>query len=297
MRKTTLSILLALGCAAAPPACSPSQNTEAERQNGGSTKSQAPAVAPVYDGARAWKDLERIVGYGPRPTGSPALEELRLFLEAELKEVGLEPKRETFEAEVPRTSFTPEGKLTFTNLYVDMPAHGNPEAPIVMVASHMDTKFMEDFMGANDAGSSTAAVLELARALQASSPRKVQYRFIFFDGEEAVREFWQDPDNTYGSRHHAHEFSKKRDFERLKAFVLLDMVGDKDLKLSPDQNSTPWLRKLFDKAIEKGGYGKHLGARTQTISDDHIPFRKLNIPVLDLIDFEYGGPQNPYWHT
>jgi hypothetical protein len=75
------------------------------------------------------------------------------------------------------------------------------------------------------------------------------------------------------------------------------MVADKHLQLSPDENSTPWMRKLFDKAITDGGYGKYLGARPQKLSDDHIPFRELNIPVIDLIDFEYGGPNNDYWHT
>ncbi|MCP5024516.1 MAG: Zn-dependent exopeptidase M28 [bacterium] len=290
-----ISLVLALSPLIGAPACSQPQGAV---QDSDAPKVKTLAkVAPKYDGARAWKDMQHIVGLGPRPAGSPALEQLRLFLESELRKAKLDPKRETFESTVPTTTFTPEGKLTFTNLYADLISDVDPKAPIVMVATHMDTKFLQNFVGANDGGSSTAAVLELARALSASSPRPVTYRFIFFDGEEAVRFTWLDPDNTYGSRHHAHEFSKKADFERLKAVILLDLVGDKDLRLSPDQNSTPWLRKLFDKAIVKAGYGKHLGAQSQKLSDDHLPFKALSIPVLDLIDFEYGPSFNNYWHT
>ncbi len=289
-----LTLVLVLCALLGAPACSQSQN--AGQTGEPPVVKTTPRVAPKYDGARAWKDMQHIVGLGPRPAGSPALDQLRLFLEAELRKVKLEPKRETFVSKVPTTAATPEGKLTFTNLYADLVSDQDPKAPIVMVATHMDTKFLPDFVGANDGGSSTAVVLELARALAASSPRPVTYRFIFFDGEEAVRFTWVNPDNTYGSRHHAHEFSKKADFERLKAVVLLDLVGDKDLRLSPDENSTPWLRKLFDKAITKAGYAKHLGAQPQKLSDDHLPFKALSIPVLDLIDFEYG-PINSYWHT
>ncbi|MBL4771465.1 MAG: M28 family peptidase [Planctomycetes bacterium] len=294
MRFTTTSILLLLCSALGAPACSQPQST-------GQKQEQAPVTTTVpvpatYDGARAWKDMQHIVGLGPRPAGSETLEQLRLFLESELRKINLDPVRQSFENKVPITADTPEGKLAFTNLYADLISDQDPDAPMIMVATHMDTKFIANFVGANDGGSSTAAVLELARGLAASSPRHVTYRFIFFDGEEAVRFDWQDPDNTYGSRHHAHEFSKKRGFEKLKAVVLLDLVGDKDLRLTPELNSTPWLRSLFDKAIIKGGYGKHLGARPQRLSDDHLPFAALSIPVLDLIDFEYG-PYNSHWHT
>ncbi len=302
MRFSPIQILiLALCCALVPTSCTKSQTTgggqkEAPKVQNKEQAQVKPRVAPTYDGARAWKDMQHIVGLGPRPAGSATLEQLRHFLEAELRKVELDPVRETFESVVPVTADTPTGKLTFTNLSVDLPSDLDPKAPIVIVATHIDTKFLPNFVGANDSGSSTAAVLELARAIKASTGRPLAYRFLFFDGEEAVRPFWQDPDNTYGSRHHAYQFSKKADFERLKAMVLLDLVGDKNLRLSPDENSTPWLRKLFDKAIIQGGYGKHLGARPQRLSDDHLPFRAKGIPVLNLIDFEYG-PNNDYWHT
>ena len=297
MRFTPLPLLLLALCfALVPSACTKPQSTGQGETTGSNQAKVTKPVPPVYDGARAWKDMQHIVGLGPRPAGSETLEQLRLYLESELIKVGLDPVRETFENEVPVTTYTPAGKLTFTNLVVDLPSDQDPKAPIVIVATHIDTKFLPNFVGANDSGSSTAAVLELARALKASSPRPVAYRFLFFDGEESVRPFWQDPDNTYGSRYHAHEFSKKADFERLKAVVLLDLVGDKDLRLSPDENSTLWMRKLFDKAIIEGGYGKHIGARSQRLSDDHLPFKALSIPVIDLIDFEYG-PNNDYWHT
>ena len=251
---------------------------------------------PVYNGAQAWKDLETMVGIGPRPAGSPGMARQIEYITGELKKVGLEATVEHFVSEVPVTTFTPEGKLKFENVYVDMEGTEGKESPLVILATHMDTKFLHDFVGANDAGSSTAVVLELARALAKAGPRPVTYRFLFLDGEEAVREYWEDPDNTYGSRHHAYQISKTKNFQRLKAFVLLDMVGDKDFKLTHELNSTPWLMKLFEEEAKKGGFGEHVGGRAQAISDDHLPFKELGVPVVDLIDFEYG-PNNSYWHT
>ena len=237
-----------------------------------------------------------MVGIGARPAGSEGMRRQIEFLTAELKAVGLDPKLEQFENEVPKTTFTPEGKLKFENLYADLEGLQGKDSPMVIVATHMDTKFLHDFVGANDAGSSTAAVLEIARAMSNAGPRPVTYRFLFLDGEEAVREFWEDPDNTYGSRHHAYQMSKHRNFQRLKAFVLLDMVGDKDLQLTTELNSTPWLMKLFEDVAVEADLKKHVKGRPQQVRDDHMPFLELNIPSVDLIDFQYG-PNNAYWHT
>ena len=285
--------------ACAPASSSPEATPEAA-QEGKGTKQSAPAEAPlkkpVFDGKRAWKDLETVVGFGPRPAGSAELETLRAFLTKELEALGLTPRREAFRDEVPVTPNTPDGHLDFVNLYADLEGRAGKDSPMVIVAGHIDTKFLPGFVGANDGGSSTAAVLELARAFASTGPRPVTYRFLFLDGEEAVRIFWEDPDNTYGSRHHAKQVSKNGTIERIKAFVLLDMVADKELRYTTELYSTKWLRQLFEQEAKKAGYEKYFGGRSQLVKDDHLPWLDMRVPAFDLIDLEYG-PQNAYWHT
>ncbi len=255
----------------------------------------APGAAEAgFDAERAWKDLERIVAFGPRPTGSPALEELRKLLESELKSAGLEPRRESFRAA------TPLGEFEMANVYADLSA-ADPKAEMVILASHFDTKLAKDrfpqpFVGANDGGSSTAVLLELARVLAKGGPRALTYRFLFLDGEEAMRWDWAGEDNCYGSRQHAAALGKSGAAARVRAFVLLDMVGDKELKLLRDTNSDRRLQELFFGAARKAGLAKYVDGTQEEISDDHLPFMKQGIPSLDLIDLEYG-PYNRYWHT
>ena len=228
------------------------------------------------------------------------MDQQRAFLEAELKKLALEPVLEPFTNAVPVTPTTPEGKLNFTNLYADLEPSGSDETtPLVIVASHIDTKRLgPNFVGANDGGSSTAAVLEIARALSSGPERAVGYRFLFLDGEEAVRFDWIHPDHTYGSRYHATEASKRPISRRMAAFVLLDLVGDRDLVLTKDQYSTKWLQDLFVKAGTQAGHGDLFWhPRSIPIKDDHLRFKEeLGIPVIDLIDFDYG-PNNRYWHS
>ena len=255
-----------------------------------SSAAVAPPEVPPFDASRAWSDLVRIVELGPRPVGSDALESQRKLIEAELSRVGLTPVRETFRAQ------TPKGEFEMTNVYADLAASA-PEAPIVILGSHIDTKLLEErFVGANDGGSSTAVLLELARAVTASSPRPVTYRFLFLDGEEALRLDWRGEDNTYGSRHHAKELSQSPIFPRVKAFVLLDLVGDRDLKLTRDSYSDRTLMKIFTDAARQNGLGQHVGGRSEPVKDDHLSFMRVGIPSVDLIDLDYG-PNNSFWHT
>lgn len=287
--------LLAAGCArdtppAEPPQAAPEEPARPAPQRG----------EPIpFDAARAWADLERTVGLGPRHPGSPALAELVDLLEAELQVLGLQTRREVFESEVPVTASTPEGRLTYTNLIADLPAT-DPEAPMVLVGGHIDTKLMgADFVGANDGGSSTAVLLELARGLAAGGPRSVSWRIAFFDGEEAVRTDWVGTDNTYGSRRHAIELCKRGEDRKVGAVVIVDMVADRDLQLTWDDYSTSWVRQIFWEAARAEGLEQCVGSRARgtLVKDDHLPFLDLDLPAVDLIDLEYGGPLRPWWHT
>ncbi len=254
-------------------------------------EAQAPTVN--FNRERAWSDLERIVGMGPRPSGTPALDELRSFLSKQLTEAGLTPIIESFEEN------TPIGPLAFANLYADLTSQGTGTAkpPMVILATHMDTKRLgKDFVGANDGGSGTATLLELARILASESkPRPVTYRFLFLDGEESQREQWIDPDNRYGSRYHATALRARGQHRQVGALVLLDLVGDRNLRFFTESNSDRDLLNIFFEAARKNGLGAHVGGPRGEILDDHLSFMAVDIPCVDLIDFDYG-PNNSYWH-
>lgn len=251
---------------------------------------ETASLADQFDAERAWTHLVKQVEIGPRPSGSEGAERCRAYLEAELRAYGLEPKREAF------TDTTPIGPIQFTNVYADL-APADPQAKWVLLVSHYDTKLSKEvFVGANDAGSSTAALLEIARVLKGASPRPLGYRFLFVDGEEAVREHWQDPDNRYGSRHHAAALKSSGEVERYAACVVLDMIADKELKLFRDVNSDPRLLETFFSAARRNGLGKYVDGPRQEVLDDHISFMNVGIRSIDLIDLEFG-PRNSWWHT
>ncbi len=248
----------------------------------------------VFDSARAWKLLENLVAIGPRPAGSPGAEQARVLIENQLSASGLHPEREAFEVD------TPAGRLAMCNVYADLTASEGAEdkAPIVLLVSHYDTKRMEGFVGANDGGSSTAVLLELARTMAKLGGRRTTYRFVFVDGEEATREFWQDPDNCYGSRHHAQGLAASELRARVKAAVVIDMIGDKDLGLIEDFNSSPNLLACFFDAARAHGLGKHVAVLKEAVADDHLSFKNVGIASCVLIDLRYGpNGTNAWWHT
>jgi Zn-dependent M28 family amino/carboxypeptidase len=255
--------------------------------------SDGPKLSAAFDAARAWKQLEAQVALGPRPPGSEALEKTRVYLESELKAAGLAPQREPFKAA------TPFGEIAMCNVFADFEGkpYGGKPAPMIVIGSHFDTKKMGvAFVGANDGGSSTAVLLEIARVIATSGQRNVTYRFLFLDGEEALRTEWVDPDNRYGSKYHAEQLKKSGAAANVKAFVLLDMVGDKDLKLVRESYSDSWLLEAFMSAAKSNGLGAHFEGQREAITDDHLSFLSIGVPSVDMIDFDYG-PSNAYWHT
>ena len=166
----------------------------------------------------------------------------------------------------------------------------------VAFTGHYDTKVfpMFRFVGANDAGSSTGLLLELARVL-AGKPRQDDVYLVWFDGEEAVAE-WSPTDGLYGSRHLAGRWAADNTSRRLKALINVDMIGDKDFKILQEASSSPALTKLVWQTAKELGYGSHFPSAQMAIDDDHIPFVRMGVPALDLIDFDYG-PGHSWWHT
>ncbi len=240
-----------------------------------------------FRGASALEYVRRVVAYGPRPPGSEAIGRLREYLIAELKQLGWEVCQDAF------TANTPLGRLEMVNLIARRPGSSGRA---VAVTGHYDTKWMPGirFVGANDGGSSTAFLLELARALRARPLRNEIY-LVFFDGEEAFEQ-WSEKDGVYGSRHLAARWAADGTLRRLKALINVDMIGDRDLGILSEMNSTPWLRKLIWQVAADLGLDRYFLDEPAWIEDDHVPFLRYGAAAVNLIDFHYG-PRNSYWHT
>ena len=245
----------------------------------------APTVeAPKVNGARAMEYVRQVVAFGPRPIGSEGHKKLQAYIREHLKNDDLEEDK--FSAE------TPDGKFDMINFIAKFP--GTKDG-VVVIAGHYDTKIMKGFVGANDGGSSTGLPLELANVLREHKEGRPTVWIVLLDGEEAVKQ-WTDTDSTYGSRHLAQKWQQEGVLPKIKAFLLLDMVGDADLDIQRDTNSTSWLEDMIQEAAAKQGYGSNFFAMETPIEDDHIPFVRLGVPSADLIDLDYG-PNNSYWHT
>jgi glutaminyl-peptide cyclotransferase len=245
----------------------------------------AAAIVAVnlFDSNRAWEHLRQQVSFGPRPAGSAALAQCRQYILAQLKAAGIAAREDAFEAT------TPLGRVRMVNIIATIPGR---RAERIALATHYDTKLFREFrfVGASDGASSTAAVLELGRVLK-GQPHDYTIELLFLDGEEAVVE-WREGDNTYGSRHYVESSQKAGTLSSLKALVLLDMIGDRNLNIRRDSNSTKWLTDLVWMSARKLGYAASFPNEETTIDDDHMPFVRAGVPSVDIIDLDY-----PAWHT
>ena len=246
-----------------------------------------------FSGQRAFEHVRAMVEIGPRPSGSKAIERNRVYLEKELAKLGWLTERQNF------TDDTPLGKIDFVNLRARF-GSGDESAKVwkrrafVLVGSHYDTKRFREirFVGANDAGSSTGALLELAR-IAAKEPAFAQHlELVFFDGEEAIEKF-SDIDGLYGSRFYARTIIRpQKQSERPQAVVILDMVGEKDLTIRVPVDTPEHLGDALNKSAAELGFSKHFGVWRTKITDDHVPFMNEGVDAIDLIDFDYQA-----WHT
>ena len=198
------------------------------------------------------------------------------------------------------TATTPVGPLAMHNLLVRFP--GKKDG-IIVLASHYETNYwLKDinFIGANDGACTTALLIALGEYYRDHPPQGDSVWLLFTDGEESINSDWTASDSLYGTRHIAAKWSGDGTLGRIRAFVLADMIGWKELKIDREANSTPWLEDLLVRAAKDTNHTKFLATVPgQAIDDDHIPFRQRGVPVLDVIDFEYGTPQNPeaFHHT
>ena len=236
---------------------------------------------PAFDSARAWEHLRQMVTIGPRPSGSAGIRLTRAYITRQLASFGLTVQEQNFVAQ------TPKGPIDMVNLVVRLPGKRTDR---ILFTGHYDTKLFKEFtfVGANDGGSSAALLIELARALKPKTlPLDVE--LLFLDGEEAVGE-WQGNDHTYGSRHYVQAARSDGTLKTIAAFVLVDMIGDKDLRIMRESNSTPWLTDTVWAAARKLGKREFVSEVT-TVEDDHLEFLEAGVPSVDIIDLDY-----PAWH-
>jgi len=273
-----------------------------------SDEAPPPDKADGFDGKRAYDHVAKQVSFGPRPAGSAALAQTQDYLLAELKSYGCTADVDAF------SSDTPAGRIAMKNILVKIPDNSFPittpptfpsESPtpklpakgIILLGTHYDTKRLENFVGADDGGSSTGVMLELARLLCSQKGRYAVW-IAFFDGEEAVRPEWQDPDNCYGSRQMAARFAASGDLPKIKAFLLADLVGTKTPHFKRESYSTKALVDLVWSVAKKLGYGNIFVDDSAPIEDDHQSFLKRHVPSVDVIDLDNGPTGDVYyWHT
>jgi Zn-dependent M28 family amino/carboxypeptidase len=286
-------LALVLGCkssgsTAAKPAAEPPFMSAVAGTPPVQAGQEAPSADKTggFDGKRAYEQVAKQVSYGPRPAGSPALAKLQDYLEAELKSYGCTAETDSFSAD------TPAGRLPMKNFLVKIPG----EKPgIILLGTHYDTKRLDNFVGADDAGSSTGVMMELARLFCKQPPQKYAVWIAFFDGEEAVNPQWKDPDNRYGSRQMAAKLAASGDLKNVRAFILADLVGANNLLVKPEENSTKSLNELVWKIAAQLGYQNiFVNEQILGVSDDHLSFLSRKVPSVDLINL---NTSTGYWHT
>ena len=270
------------------------------------TKVAAKVTAPgpveilkEFSGERAFEEVRKQVEIGPRPAGSAELEKARTLIEDGLRRTGWEVERQTFSNETPR------GPVTFVNLIGRFSPTGQSPVPRdtqrAILCSHYDTKRFSTirFTGANDGGSSTGALIELARVLALDPALAAQVELVFFDGEEAFVQF-TDPDELrvdnadglFGSRHYASQLRTSGRARQFQFGILWDMIGDRDLTITLEPGSPPELTREILASADALGLRQHFGRYDRSILDDHYPLNRIRIPTINLIDFDY-----PAWHT
>ena len=228
--------------------------------------------------------MRQIVSFGPHPPGSEAQRKVGGYIAGQLNQLGLRVDFDVFQAA------TPEGRIEMKNIRGTLMG---PRSDVIIIASHYDSKLFKsfEFVGANDSGSSSGVVLELARAIKEQNPTRYSFWFVFFDGEEAFRQ-WTDLDSLYGSRHYVRILKRNRTLSDVKTMILLDLIGGKDLSIERDINSDEWLNRIvWETASELGASSIFKDTGTTNAIDDHTPFKESGIPVIDIIDLKYSE-----WH-
>ena len=298
-RLFVFGLLCLLTCAACTKPNSATQTAKANEPRPATTaadpaptpvSAEAPPTptepAPKINPTRAFQYVKEYVSIGSRKPGSPGHAKAEQYIKSHL--AGDNVQVDSF------TATTPVGSFPIHNIIAKFP--GKKDG-IIIIAGHYETNYPlpNDFVGANDGGSTTGLLLELANQFRGKPNDGYSIWLLWTDGEEAFVK-WSDKDSLYGTKHLAARWKQDGTAAKIKAFILLDMIGDADLDVQRDNNSTPWLSNLVYQAATTLGYQSHFFEQTTAIEDDHIPFAKIGVPVVDIIDIDYGYA-NAYHHT
>ncbi|HUZ95293.1 MAG TPA: M28 family peptidase [Edaphobacter sp.] len=256
------------------------------------TAANARAAAPArFNGQAAYALTQQYLNVAPkRYIGSPGHAKAEAFIEEHFKP---EIAKGHFETDSFAAS-TPVGLLDMRNYIVKYP--GKKDG-VIVIASHYETNYpLRDisFVGANDGAATSALLIEIGNYLRVHPPQGYSVWLVFDDGEEAIANppynpsQWTSSNSLYGTRHLAAKWSQDGTLKKIKAFMVADMIGDKDLNIDKDANSTPWLLDLLQQAAKNTGHSSYVFKNQTAVDDDHIPFQQRGVPVLDIIDMDYG---------
>jgi len=255
-----------------------------------------PLTAPAqqhFNGAAALEYTRQFVAIGPRWPTSQGHVKAEAFLRNHFRHDQLE--EDAF------TASTPIGPVAMRNFIVRFPGKKNG---VIVLATHYETNYWLrniNYVGANDSGSTTGLLIAIGDQLRAETAHGktldgYSVWLVFDDGEESIQPAWTDSDSLYGTRHLASKWARDGTLGKIKAFILADMIGDKDLDILRESRSTPWLVDLVAQAAKKFGYQRYFFQKEMDVEDDHLPFVERGIPSIDIIDLDYG-PNNSYHHT
>lgn len=296
-----LAVLLSVSCGNAGTGRSASTDSSP------SVKAAAPLPAPRvassdaappasetggFDGQKAYEHVAKLVAFGPHPPASDAIHRVQDYIRSQLKSFGCSTDEDAFNAQ------TPIGTLAMKNISAKIPGSGQG---IILLLTHYDTLRLDNFVGAEDSGSSTGLMLEMARLLCNQPKRAGAVWIAFLDGEEAQvvadgQAQWSDADSVYGSRELAARLAVSGELKNVRAVILADMIGQKNLQIMRESSSTKWLTDLVWRTAAKLGYGSVFVSEQMNISDDHQPFLQRHVPATDIIDLA-GYQSMGYWHT
>ena len=243
---------------------------------------------PDFNASRAMEYVKEIVAFGPRPLGSEGHKKTENYILSHLKTDQVE--RDDFEIT------SAEGRFPVHNIIAKFP--GTRDG-IILIASHYDTNWplrKVNYVGANDGGSSAALLLELANQFHGKKREGYSIWLLWDDAEESMKLPWDDSESLYGVKHLTDKWQADGTLKRIKALLLEDMIGDSDLHVERDLNSTPWLEDLIGQAAIRVGFQSHFFGREIAVTDDHLPFLQRAVPSADLIDLDYGY-NNVFHHT
>ena len=271
-----------------------------------SLPARAQKPAPVVSGQAIYSVTQQLLAVAPeRFNGSPGHLAAENFIKEHFKPEAAKGNFETDQF----TSNTPVGLQVMRNYIVRYP--GKKDGVIVL-ASHYETNYpLKDvnFVGANDGACTSALLIALGQYFRTHPPEGYSVWLVFDDGEEAIANPPYNPNqwstsnsnNLYGTRHLAAKLYSDGTLKRIKAFIVADMIGDKDLNILEEMDSTPWLRDVLRQAARNTNHTANVFQSQSEEQDDHLPFLKRGVPSLDVIDADYGPHTNAmpdgYHHT